>query len=48
MLSFYHFLGQVLEHPSDRLERLTPWIVTVIGGSMLALMLYAWWTAPSF
>ncbi|MGN6370042.1 MAG: hypothetical protein ACTHN5_17435 [Phycisphaerae bacterium] len=48
MWTFYQFLGEVLERPSDRMEQLTPWIMTLIGGSILVIMAYAWWTAPPF
>jgi hypothetical protein len=46
MLTFYHFLGELLRRPSERMERLTPWVLGVIGGIILLIMLYAWWTAP--
>jgi hypothetical protein len=46
MWSFYHFLGEILGQPSDRMQRLTPWILTIIGGAIVLVMAYAWWTAP--
>ena len=47
MWSFYQFLGELLKRPSPRMEKLTPWIVTILGGLIFALMAYAWWTAPA-
>lgn len=48
MWTIYEFLGEVMHRPSDRMEELTPWIVTVIGGVIVGIMGYAWWVAPAF
>ena len=46
MRTLYHFLGDVLHRgPSDALDRLTPWIITLLGTAILALMAYCWLTA---
>ena len=46
MWSFYQFRGEILRQPSERMERLAPWVFGVIGGIIVVIMLYAWWTAP--
>jgi hypothetical protein len=46
MRTLYNFLGDALHQgPSDLVERLTPWIITLLGAAMLALMAYAWLAA---
>jgi len=46
MRTFYNFLGDVLHQgPSDTLERLTPYIIAILGAGMLSLMWYCWWTS---
>jgi len=44
MKTLCHLVGDILHHgPSDTVDRLTPWIISVLGIGMLALMAYAWW-----
>lgn len=46
MRTFYNLLGDVMHQgPSDLMERSTPWIITILGAGMLALMTYAWASA---
>lgn len=44
MQTFYHLLGDVLHQgPSPFLERLSSWIIALLGGLMLALLVYGYW-----
>jgi hypothetical protein len=46
MRTFFQLLGDVLHQgPPAFVERLSPWIIAVLGGMILALMLYCWLTA---
>jgi hypothetical protein len=46
MRTFFHLLGDVLHQgPPASLERLSPWIIAVLGSLMLGLMAYCWWTS---
>jgi hypothetical protein len=43
MRTFYDLLGDVLHAgPSDPLERLTSWIIGLLGAGMLSLVAYGW------
>jgi hypothetical protein len=45
MRTIYSFFGDVMhDGPSDVVERLSPWIIALLGSGMLAVMTYAWWT----
>lgn len=45
MKTFYDVLGDLLRRPpGDTMERLTPWIITVLSALVATLMFYAWWT----
>jgi hypothetical protein len=49
MRTFYNVLGEILhEGPTEQMERLTPWIIGVLGAGMLLLMAYAWAVAWLF
>ena len=49
MRTFYQVLGELLhEGPPEGIERLTPWIIGVLGVGMLLLMGYAWAVAWLF
>jgi hypothetical protein len=46
MRTFYKFLGDVFRAgPSDPLDRITSWIIGLLGAGMLALVAYAWLAA---
>jgi hypothetical protein len=43
MRTFYEFLGEVLHAgPCEAIERLTSWIIGLMGAGILALMAYGW------
>jgi len=46
MRFFYELFGETLaRRPGDVTERLTPWILTLVGGVFVALMLYGYLAA---
>ena len=48
MRTVYEFLGDILRRqPSDLVDRLTPWLITILGSALLALVGYGWLTARS-
>jgi hypothetical protein len=45
MRTFYDLVGEAMHQPpGEWMERLTPWIITVLGGGMVGLVVYSWWT----
>ncbi len=45
MRTFYDAVGELLRRrPSEWGERMTPWIIVILGTVMLGIMAYAWWT----
>ncbi len=49
MKAFYDFLGDVLARPPGSLaERLTPFILALLGGLFLLLAASAWLHAPGY
>jgi hypothetical protein len=44
MRTFCQFLGEVLRAgPPEMVERLTSWIIALLGALILGIMAYAWW-----
>jgi hypothetical protein len=44
MRTVFHLLGDVLHQgPPQFVERLSPWIIAILGGLMLALLAYCYW-----
>ncbi len=43
MMTFYNLVGELLRRPPEVIERLTPWIIGILGAGILGIMLYAWW-----
>ena len=47
MKTFFQAVGEVMgQGPGDRLDRLTPWILGVLGGGIIFLLLYTWLVEP--
>ena len=44
MRTFCNLVGEALRQgPPEFVERLSPWIIAVLGAAMLGIMTYAWW-----
>lgn len=44
MRTLCHLVGDMLRRgPPELIERLSPWIIGILGAAMLGIMMYAWW-----